>query len=58
MNAHVNPATLTAPIRPMTCVEAHVGHYIRMAALRSRAVELAAASAVVFWVGWQVAQLI
>lgn len=55
MNAHVNPLLLSAPIRPMTCVDLHIARSIGMAGLRSRAVELAVAGGVFFWLGLQVA---
>jgi len=54
MNA-TTMTTLSAPIRPTTCVDAYVQQHIRLAALRSRAVELAIAGGVFFWLGLQVA---
>jgi len=50
--------TISVPRRQMTCVEAHIEHFSASAAIRARIVEFALACAVVFWLGYQMAQMI
>lgn len=45
-------------IRPMTCVDAHVEHFRVTAGLRARCVEFALLGTIVFWLGYQIAQLV